>query len=289
MDVVADLGQGFAVDLLQGQAAVADEFARFPERHRPQAEPVFFIVFQAPRDPAPGLFLVVRRGIVPHGFRVRKNFVKRVKIVPGVFPQDQPFRFDHRFSSPDPFLHPDAAERVPLREFAAGRVAHPQVEIHLVVAAFQHRFFAAELRGPFFAFTHDPRTDALMPVFGQHHHPPDHHALFVQRVHPRRGDGEIRVRDHDILRFGRIVGVELLPERDMVLFRHGLDAHVVRPRLLPRFRRPDDLHAFSSPFRRIQAFPFYPFPRGLASGFLPLRKITLEKGADIQYNTSSTA
>ena len=89
VDVVADLGENFAVDVLQGDAAVADEFAGGFQGDGQQAEAVFLVVIQVPGDPAPCLLSCERGGVVGHGLGVGENFIQRVKILHGVRAQKQ--------------------------------------------------------------------------------------------------------------------------------------------------------------------------------------------------------
>ena len=74
-----------------------------------------------------------------------------------------------------------------------------------------------------------------MPVLGQNDHAADHHGFVIQRIHPRRGDREAVIRYDDIFCIRRVMFVKLLPERDVMLFCHGLDPDVIRSGLLPGF------------------------------------------------------
>ena len=67
-DVIADLGQDFAVDVLQRQPAVADHLTRLFQAHRPQAESMRAIAVHVPLNPRPDPGLVKRIGIMRHDF-----------------------------------------------------------------------------------------------------------------------------------------------------------------------------------------------------------------------------
>lgn len=97
MNVIADFRKTFAVDILDRQAAVADEFAGLLQDHSPQAEAVFPVVLEIPLDPVSGALFVKGLGVVLHGFRVGQDLMQGVEILPFVFPQCQACGFNHRF------------------------------------------------------------------------------------------------------------------------------------------------------------------------------------------------
>ena len=86
MNVIADLRQHFSVNALHGHAAVADQAVFFLQNDRPQAETVVLVVFQIPLEPLPHLFFIKGRGIVLHGFRIRKDRIPCREIVVCQFP-----------------------------------------------------------------------------------------------------------------------------------------------------------------------------------------------------------
>lgn len=114
-----------------------------------------------------------------------------------------------------------------------------------------------------------PGADPPVPVFRQHHHPADHHGPFIQGIHLRRGHRKIVVCHDDIPGVRRVVVVKLPPQRDMVLLRHGLDADIVGPGLLPGLRGPDD---FKLVFRSVFHGCVLPVPSSSAIPSRPARR-----------------
>ena len=86
MDMIPDLGQTLAVDVLKGDAAIADECTRLFQDDRPKAKPVLRIILEVPFDPASGPFLVERRRIMLHRFGIGHDLIQRVEIIPRILP-----------------------------------------------------------------------------------------------------------------------------------------------------------------------------------------------------------
>ena len=92
-DVIADFGQRFPVDVLQGQPAVPDHLPRLLQAHRPKAEAKRPVSGDIPLDPSPDPLRVEGIRIVPHNVRIGQHNIQRVKIIGIHFPQDQSFCF----------------------------------------------------------------------------------------------------------------------------------------------------------------------------------------------------
>ena len=86
MDMIPDFGQMLAVNILQGDAAVADKRTRLFQDDRPKAKPVLRIILEVPFDPASGPFLVERRRIMLHRLGVGHDLIQRVEIIPRILP-----------------------------------------------------------------------------------------------------------------------------------------------------------------------------------------------------------
>ena len=148
---------------------------------------------------------------------------------------------------PQGLLHPVAGEGG-ADDFVGvvGDIAHVLVERDLVLAAFHDGGPETEFPGPCFRLLDDARAQPLVPILRQHDDPPEDHVLRVEGVEPAGGYGQVIIDNNDVFGVRRIMLVELHLQRNLVLPRHRLDADIVRPGLLRRFRRPDDLHQFLS-------------------------------------------
>ena len=80
-NVITDLRQEFAVNVLKRQPAVADHLAGFFETYRPQAEAVLLITLPVSKDPLAHPCFVKRVRIVLHVVGIRQNGIERLKII----------------------------------------------------------------------------------------------------------------------------------------------------------------------------------------------------------------
>ena len=92
---------------LHGQPTLADQFPRFFQHHRPQAESPFLISGHLPLKPVPGLRVIESAFIGIHGFLILQNQAQ-IRIVSfGKLPKSQPFRLQNGLSRQNP-LQPHA-------------------------------------------------------------------------------------------------------------------------------------------------------------------------------------
>lgn len=114
------------------------------------------------------------------------------------------------------------------------REAEFLIEADRGLAAVDNDMRKAEIPDPRFGFVHHAPPEFTPAVFRQNDNSPDQGGRRIDRIDPTGRDGEVLVGQDDILRLRRVFIVKLPPKRDSVLFRHPLDAHVVRSRPLPR-------------------------------------------------------
>jgi len=87
--VVANLNFVYAVHLLHGEAAVADELAAGFENHRPQAVTVFLVANQVAGNPIFDCRTIKRCGVEAHGFGVGERSGQGVHVVAVELAQNQ--------------------------------------------------------------------------------------------------------------------------------------------------------------------------------------------------------
>lgn len=99
-NVVANLRQDRAVDILHGQPAIADQFTRSLQTDRPQAKAERTVALYVLGDPAVHPCCIERVGIVLRDVGIGEHGIKRVKIIRRQFPQEKALCFKlHIFSS----------------------------------------------------------------------------------------------------------------------------------------------------------------------------------------------
>ena len=91
--------------------------------------------------------------------------------------------------------------------------------------------------------SHDARIHRAQfspAVFRQNDHPPERHMPGSSLKEPARRHRVPSIEQNDVLRAVAIVLVKFLPQRNMVLPVHALDADRIRPCTLPFLFRPQD-------------------------------------------------
>ncbi len=101
-DVVADLRQELAVDILEGKAAVADELSALPQRHGPEAEAQGLVAAAVPGDPVPDPGLIEGVGGVAGDVGVPQDGIEGVEVLLPQLPEAEAGRQQFHGLTPFP-------------------------------------------------------------------------------------------------------------------------------------------------------------------------------------------
>jgi hypothetical protein len=80
-DVIADLGQHLALDILESKSAVTDHLAGLLQAYRPEAESVIFVAVHVAFYPASYPLFIENIGIMFHDLLIRQNGKQSIKII----------------------------------------------------------------------------------------------------------------------------------------------------------------------------------------------------------------